>query len=370
MNLTYNKECGALPFDHIHVMRYMGTKAPMLSFLIPVLEELAGPGGAVLDLMAGTHSVSYALKRRHPVWGNDVQAYSYIIGMALVGNNHCRISARRAEETLLSRAVRPGTDRFGRSHASPGFFEETYADTYLSREQCREVDTLRTAIDAVSNPTERALYLTALIYAVCYAQSTPGHFAQFLPADHPRVQPLRGISITAAFLEKCDDLSRLVFSPYPCQVTRATWEGILAGQAARQLAWLALEDIRVVYVDPPYSEAQYSRFYHFLDTLVLNDRPQVEYRARYRRGRFKSAFCYKGRVRGEFHRLFAAVVRACPRASLAVSYGSRGLVPVDEIASMMRSEYASVNIHQWRHSHSSLGKGRNPIEEYLVVAKR
>ncbi len=355
---------------HVHVMRYMGNKAPLLPFLLPVLEDLAAPGQPVLDLMAGTCAVGYAMKPRHPVWCNDVQAYSHVIGLALVENGGRRVTARRAREVLSPSFDPPGPLCEPSGGTAPGFFETTYADTYFSRAQCREIDGLRSAIEAVPDPYERALYLTALIHAMCYAQSTPGHFAQFLPPDHPRVGYLRALSIRDAFLDKCDDLARLTPSPYPCRATRGTWEDALDGRLAPGPRVLDPDALRLVYVDPPYSQEQYSRFYHLLDTMVLGDRPAVEHKARYRVDRFKSDFCYRSRARRAFEGLFAAVAAACPRASLAVSYGSRGLVPLDDLVVLLRRHFRRVAVHRRPHAHSSLGKGAAPVEEYLLAATR
>lgn len=369
------KNTAANGFDHIHVLRYMGGKKALLPTLVPLLDDLAGPGGLIVDLLAGTHTVGYALKRRHPVIVNDVQAYSHAIGLALIENPSERIDRRAATSEVLRHAPDETFDpvRTGRFH----FFEQTYADTYFSREQCREIDVIRAGIDGLGDPRQgtlaapalyrRALYLTALIAAMCYAQSTPGHFAEFLPPNHPRVQPLRQISITEAFLAKCDELGEVVLTPHPNRALNLDYRALLAKTSLA--APFDLADARAVYVDPPYTAEQYSRFYHVLDTVVLYDNPPVSHRARYRAGRFKSGFSAVARVEAEFAHLFAALASASPKAAVVLSYGSTGLLPIEKIANLARDHYASVSIDSLSHQHSTQGKGANRVTEYILELK-
>ncbi len=333
-------------YDRIHVLRYMGNKKNLLRFIIPELVSLVKPGEAVLDLMAGSQAVAYALKRRNTLWVNDVEPYSHCLGLALIENNRAL-------------SLEPLT-----TAPTEGYFTRTYADTYFSAEQCREIDGLRGRIEECRDVYRRALYLTALIYAMCYAQSTPGHFAQFLPPDHPRVRCLRGLSLSGAFLAKCAELAGVVPTPFRNRAFRSDWRNLLGGACA---PW---DRVGLIYIDPPYSGEQYSRFYHLLNTAVLNDEPDVQHLARYRKDRFKSAFCYPRRVRGEFRDLFQSLTAVCPRAAVVVSYGSRGLLEIEELAELAGEVYPRVEIKEKAYTHSTLGKGAGPVKEYLLVARR
>ena len=54
-------------YPYIQTIRYMGNKGKLLNELIPIIESLTEPGDIVCDIMAGTNSVSYALKSRNRV---------------------------------------------------------------------------------------------------------------------------------------------------------------------------------------------------------------------------------------------------------------------------------------------------------------
>lgn len=330
-------------YPRLRVLRYMGSKYDLVDFVVPIVEEVAA-GRGVADVMAGTHAIGFALRDRLRVFANDVQFYSYVVGRALLEGPVAVDRGRLGE--ALSRA---------RRRATTGWFETVYADTYLSRAQCRALDTVRLAIAALPAPA-RYTALTALLYAMCYCQSTPGHFAQFLPAHHPRAQPLRALDLEDAFWTKLVELEAV-----PPALTRHCVTCLPAEELALP-PWAG-----VAYLDPPYTSEQYSRFYHLLETAALGDLPAVRYRGRYRHGRFRSQFSSRPRARTALARVLGAVANA--RADLALSYSDRGLVPVDELGALVGAFYRHTEVHAHPCTHSSLGKGRSPVSEYVVVGR-
>ena len=80
----------------------------------------------------------------------------------------------------------------------------------------------------------------------------------------------------------------------------------------------------VIYADPPYSRAQYSRYYHILETLVLYDYPSISAKARYREGRFNTAFSRTAGVADAMRQFVAAAAKT--GAPLYLSYPKNGLL--------------------------------------------
>lgn len=58
--------------------------------------------------------------------------------------------------------------------------------------------------------------------------------------------------------------------------------------------------VDLVYMDPPYSTANYSRFYHIPETLVRYDYPSCDSKGCYRNDRHKSNFSNPRLVNAEF----------------------------------------------------------------------
>lgn len=342
-------------YDYIQTIRYMGNKNKLLEFIIPEIEKITNKGEVVCDLMAGTNSVGYALKKNYTVISNDVQAYSYYIGKALIENNGSFISSELAVKNLQD------SYKSNLAEKNYSFFYSTYKDTYFSEKQCLDIDSIRCAIDNYNGDEyTKALYLTALMSAMCKVQSTPGHFAQFLDKDSKRVQPLRSMNLWEEFLLKCDSFESLVFTDYSNKCYCMDYNRLLDKKEL-------ISNVKTFYLDSPYSQEQYSRFYHILETLVKYDSPVVKYKAKYRTDRFMSDFCYKDRAENEFYK----IIKACyeNKSNLVISYSNKGVVPVERLETLANELYNNVEIKLNSYKHSTQGKGNKNVQEVLFILK-
>jgi adenine-specific DNA-methyltransferase len=131
---------------------------------------------------------------------------------------------------------------------------------------------------------------------------------------------------------------------------------------------------RVVYADPPYSAAQYSRYYHVLETLVLYDYPESSGAGRYRGDRHQTAFSKLGSVEGAFRDVIRSV--AAMDAALVLSYPSNGLlyeVGADPVQ-LLQDHYKVIEVLSTGTArHSTLGgapgRAKSCVEEVIYVAK-
>ncbi|MBS4022878.1 MAG: DNA adenine methylase [Dethiobacter sp.] len=339
-----------MEYDNIFILRYMGNKNRLLNFVVPAIEEVTGEGDTVCDPMAGTHCICYALKNRNKIIANDIQQYSYIIGRALIENNTETISKDEAEEELTGFYLKNQKENRFR------FFYENYTDTYFAKEQCLAIDSIRYAIDMVGDKYKQALYLCALMHAMCKVQSTPGHFAQFMPKEHQRILPLRAMDVWEEFLNKCDDFRKIVNNGMENKVYRTDYKELLSNMD---------DSVSCYYIDPPYSGEQYSRFYHVLETVVKYDNPKLKHKALYRNDRFKSGFCYKRSVESEFELIMKEVSER--QSSLVISYSEKGTLPLEKLKKLSSRYFKHVDFRQNSHTHSTLGKGSNNIKEILLI---
>lgn len=344
---------------YIHVMRYMGNKKKLLPSILERIYRLAEPGSSIIDLMAGTHCIGYALKGHYRIIANDVQRYTLPIGKALLSREPLSASRDEIVKDLEN------TYRENLSRPVFRFLQDNYGDTYFSPEQCAQLDSLRYSIEQVTDETKRAFYLTGLIKVACLAQSTPGHFAQFLPKDHRRVGTLRSINIWESFLEKSTRM--FIQESIDDNILRTnTWREFFADAEIESLT----PEISLVYIDPPYSREQYSRFYHLLETLVLYDCPTFAHKARYRDDRFKSDFCYPGRIEKEFSDMLETInnLLDCP---VLLSYGSKGLLKKEQLLDICQKYFKEVELTEIDYAHSTLGKGIvADNKEYLISMKK
>ena len=322
-----------------YVTRYMGSKLRLLDFIIPpILHDRTEPF-SFIDLMAGTHAVGYAMRDFAHIVANDVQQYSVVFGRALISNSTVASISSEIYNRFAEESARL---------TSPGWFTDTYADTYFAPRQCLEIETLRNIIRSVPNDPLNSILLTALAHAMGYAQSSPGHFAQYMPATHPRVQSLRQISVREAFLKFLRELT-INITGGENSVHQSDVHDFLAAPPD------GLRSSVIAYLDPPYSSAQYSRYYHLLDTVMLDDEPEVFHKGLYRPDRFASLFCSESRVYSEFARVIRRVSDL--GWDLAISYGSHALLPVTQLKALAELHYPRMAISERQYAHSMQGRG-------------
>jgi len=345
-------------FPQIDVMRYMGNKQKLLSFIVPHIIEETKEGETIFDLFAGTHSVGYALKERNKILANDILVASYIIGKAIIENNSFSISSNEAKTDLYPLYLK------NIERKCYTFFEEKYSGTYFSDFQCTDIDSIRYAIEnTLVNEYKKALYLTSLIYAMCYAQSTPGHFAQYMPNNHPRIKELQKISIWDVFLRKCDDLD-INFSKFQNQVFNFDYRIFFDDEKYKHILYEPV----LFYIDPPYTGEQYSRFYHLLETMIKYDYPLLNHKGLYREDRFKSRFCYLKTVTQEFDYLLRRISKLnSPKA--IISYANTGLISQYDLLKICKKYFRKVSYKENSYPHSTQGKGANGVLELLFVCR-
>jgi adenine-specific DNA-methyltransferase len=347
--------------------------------LAPSIAEMIAkqhPGATVVDAFAGTCAVGTAVSRQHRVYANDIHAFAEIIARTLLTTTariplpseawqelhqpydqnfaalRLGIGERFEEEAQLLARIkrRDGWRRFEQFtlveleapiprhlptlHAPSAYEKRTtlqpyclfsayFASAYFGVRQAAEIDSLRCAIDQVDS-ARRDIYLFALLHALSFCSASPGHFAQYLiPRDKSNtlyIARMRRRSVVEYFKN-----ALLEFSKPTCLDRRGN-------RVFRSDATTFLHDLPsrrgksgvVIYADPPYSRAQYSRYYHVLETLVLYDYPEATGKGRYRDDRFHTDFSRKGQVVRAMEEFVAAA--AATGAPLYLSYPKNGLV--------------------------------------------
>lgn len=334
----------------IETIRYMGNKSKLINYIIPAIREITPVDGVVCDLMAGSNSVSYALKEYFTVYTNDVQTYSYAISKGLIENNQYSISMASAIADVQNNIIE------NRNHGYYHLFYDTYSGTYFSEQQCKDIDSVKYAIDQLEDNGKKYLYITALMAAMCTIQSSPGHFAQFMPATHSRIIPLQAMNLIDEFYKKCDNYSNIYFNNCNNRCFCMDYKELFNTGF--------LNNINTIYLDSPYSQEQYSRFYHVLETLVKYDYPKVEHKAKYRTDRFMSDFCYKNKVATEFTNIISYC--AINNINLLISYSNKALLPINELTDICNNYFENVETTYIDYKHSTQGKGSQELKELLI----
>lgn len=258
-------------------MKYMGSKRAMLgNGLGEVLEGMVSRHERFIDLFTGSGSVAWHVAQHYPIetLAFDLQRYSAVLAGAVIQRNSS-VDPMRIWNNWLHRAVQrfisfdaPATDvvdvsfvmkaRAWASGYSKSSLINAYAGHYYSPVQAAWIQALRDSLPARS--PSRDVCLAALIMAASKCAASPGHTAQpFQPTD----TALKYLQLSWR-RDFCADVQAALaqIAPIHAQVRGMS----KVGDANSVASQLMPGDL--VFVDPPYSAVQYSRFYHVLEAIA------------------------------------------------------------------------------------------------------
>lgn len=322
-------------------LKYMGSKRRMLeNGLGSALEEALSGAERFVDLFAGSAAVSWhvASEYRVEVIANDLQKYSGVLARAVLRRTRplgnldgveSWLAASRGEvnaDLVLaewspdrgvewSEAAVIASRQRADSLASDQSISKAYGGHYFSLWQAAAIDAMLAALPT-SPPRLRDICHAAVISASSRCAAAPGHTAQpFRPVGGG----LRGIQEAWS-----RDVIALAWREAKFFAAR---HALLAGRVAAADAVGLTRRLRptdLVFIDPPYSAVQYSRFYHVLESVASLGASQVSGRGRYPELHLRpqSKFSLKSSAQSEFRRLLAGVSAAGASAIVTFPEGT------------------------------------------------
>lgn len=388
-------------------VRYMGSKKSLAPEISEIISR-SSPKATVLDVFAGMCAVGTEVSARHMLFTNDIHAYASTFASALFtggANGPTSLSARseligfylknasaleaaikyrlRKEDEVFSQGASDGGWRSGleftnrelsrvparklsglsdigqyrqNSKLFPYCLVTSYfSSAYFGIRQSIEIDSLRYAIDQAPS-RHRDRYLAALIDAVSHCATAPGHFAQYLVPRDKRtfeyITRIRSRSVIERFFDALDRFPRV-----NCHARRHN--KVFNSEATQLLlekrSYFSRHNL-VIYADPPYSRAQYSRYYHLLETVVRYDYPACKSKGRYRDDRHQTDFSRKANVVHAMERFSCAA--AATGARLYLSYPQNGLLNAAgvDVRDVLRLHFSTVKtIVRKPLQHSTMG---------------
>jgi len=275
-------------------VKYMGSKRVMLTNGLGEMLNLEVPKATrFVDMFLGTAEVASFVAQRHaiPVYGVDLQSYSVVLADAVIARSEAvqwyqiwknwRTRAVRIVETydppVLSSGVRitrgfvAECRKWSVSVSATMSITQAYGGHYFSPSQAVWIDAFRASLP--SKEPNRTVALAALIRASSLCVASPGHTAQpFQPTKTARV------FLQEAWLRDVSDKVRDALKGLSWQHGKKVGKAGI-GDANEVADGLAEGDL--VFLDPPYSGVQYSRFYHVLETIAKGQCGQVKGVGRY-----------------------------------------------------------------------------------------
>jgi len=320
-------------------LNYIGSKRTLLPSYAPIFEQYLAGAKTFADLFCGTGVVSEYVQVHYPqvaIYSNDLQQYASVLTEA-------RLLSFTADE-IVEISNHYGTMNQLRVD---GFFTEHYAGKYFSPENCERLDGMRQYIASVDTSEKvKSFLLASLLTSADSVANTASVYGAYLKKLKDRaIQPLL--------------LTSLPLENKPISRISVTTDDIEALKID--------EPLDVLYLDPPYNARQYGANYHVLETIVRYDAPELKgitllppYP--------KSTFCSK--ATGKALTSLRNVIERFHWKTLLLSYSSDGIIPVDQILSLLQSKGRVIAYQMnYKKFQSQAAAGVKAVTEYLLVCE-
>ncbi len=347
----------------------MGSKHRLLTWLHEIFADL--DFDSALDPFCGSGCVPYLLKRMgKQVHAADTLELGHQIARATVENSHRRLDEAQVEALLTPPSARP-------DQPPRRFIEETFGGIFFTLDDLRFLDTVWARIDTWETTAEhhhaRALVLAALARA-CMKRQPRGVFT--VAGDPERYKDGRRdlrLPLSQLFRESLDVFQGAVFDNG--RDNRALRADVFA---LPEVLGKTLEDIDLVYLDPPYvpraDDNCYIKRYHFVEGLMSWWRaPDAEILSTSRVKKLKkrrTPFGSKRTALDAFERLFAQF----RDATVVLSYSSNGFPDLDVLCDLLQRHKPRVDVHERPHryhfgNHAGVDRKRTLVREYVLVGR-
>lgn len=282
-------------------MKYMGSKRQMLkNGLGEILRGQLPHAKRFIDPFSGSggviNYVAVEQKFKKPIIAGDLQKYSVVLARAVIGRT-TKVDVERIKKAWIE----PTEEKVKKSalYIKSEFLEKEYSRSIkkrviMSRELCKSPSKTGPVWNAYGghyfSPKQAIIFdyllrnipksspnkdvcLAALIIAASRCAAAPGHTAQ---PFQPKKSAGKFIKISWGLdvFKSCETALDNLASMYAQKKGRA-----YVIDAEKLIPKLKKGDL--VFIDPPYSGVQYSRFYHVLETIARGKCSEVSGVGRY-----------------------------------------------------------------------------------------
>ena len=272
--------------------RYLGSKTKLISFIHEVVNQNCTDVHSVLDLFGGTGVVGYSFNDKYSVLINDILRTNIVAYDTFFSN-----------ETIDEDKIEGIISKYNSlSVKKDNYYSNNFSNTYLSKKNMRKVGFVRDDIDKLYknkkiNKREKSILICSLIYSIDKIANTVGHYDAY---------------------RKNGNLDQELILLMPNTKNNNNDNNQIYCEDSNQLVKKITADL--VYIDPPYNSRQYCDAYHFLENVVLNNKPEVFGAARKMdRSNLKSKYC-TAKAATEF----ADLIENIKAKYILVSYNNTG----------------------------------------------
>lgn len=304
--------------------RYQGSKRTLVDWIWENVCHLEFD--SVLDVFGGTGVVSHMFKNAgKQVIYNDLLAFNYQIGLALIENSSVTLSD---EDVMLVLDVQPDV-------IYPDFIQKTFGDIYFTSDENRWLDHIVYNIDhLLTNPYKQALARFALFQA-CIIKRPYNLF-------HRANLYMRTAQVERSFGNKItwDTPFETHFRNFVAEANQAVFDNGRNNQVIQCDALETPIGADLVYIDPPYLNGKgvgvdYRDFYHFLEGLVDYEvwQTHIDYNSKHRRLQPQKSLWNNA---GTITEVFEQLIERHRDSVLVVSYRDDGIPSKEQLIKLLR----------------------------------
>ena len=410
------------------ILNYQGSKNNLSGFIQKNLEPYIKKDKVIFDIFSGSGAVSNIFRDNYMIFANDAETYASIISDALlnqpqissatklidtVNNAFSKVLKELAkpikkyveeEDTALKEqdfnklisvySSYPTVWKGGYSEITDCeltvekikeqkdyyLFITYYASNYYGISQALEIDCLIKIINTIFQDYRNAL-LTCLFYAMKETVfSKDGHMAQplSLEKNQNRLFAQRNKSVFDLFIKKLKEYITLNRSKYSGKniIFNQNFEELLSEQT--------FSKVGLVYADPPYTDMQYSRYYHLLNVAAKYEYPLLTInkngytKGLYTEGRYQSKLSQRGSAKQSLEKLISFCAKTNTNLALSYAYPKdretqatdRYTISINELIDLAIKYYSStrVNIVTQDYNHANhRNSEQKKVIEYLIL---
>lgn len=411
----------------IKILNYQGNKASLMPFISENIQKYISPGEKICDLFSGSGSVGAYLKDNYSIISNDAELYSSIISSSLLNTpsakflvkakelflkgykiNFRLLISNHEEEVAKERNLLESNstnDLINLYYHFPtiwnnlddsinfkqlrkenlyNLFLYYYSGSYFGIEQSIQIDSIIKTIHEVDSIETQHVLLSCLFYAMNETVfSKDGHMAQPLNIEKNSTRHLkqRKKNITTYFLAKLDEFiekSSTTNSIKKSKVFNQDMSSLLKDPKFNQ------QGIKLIYADPPYTDMQYSRYYHLLNVAAKYDYPEPTIsrgaytKGLYTEGRNQSDLSKKSTAKKRLEELFNYCHKN--KITLALSYAypknvsnqntDRYTISIEELVNIAKRIFGNkrvqIELKDYQHANNRNSTTKE-VFEYLIL---
>ena len=264
-------------------------------------------------------------------------------------------------------------------------FTTYYAGSYFGIEQCVDLDSLHFAIKQLEDiHIKNSLFsiLFKIMQKSCFSRD--GHLAQPLNCEKnfKRMIKSRSISIQNEFFSKLLDLKKQKNDSNNFQNSKAfkgDYREIINNEEI-------MKNISCIYADPPYTDMQYSRYYHLFNTIYSYEysEPTIQRncftKGLYLNNRYQSSLSQKKSAlndlalimkQGNIYKIPVLISFAYPQ-NVEKQKTDRYLFSIEDLIQKAKYFYGNNNVKvaekEYKHSNQR-NSNQKKVIEYIVICK-